>query len=590
MTIRLICLALLLIPTSLLAQRERLLTPYERSNQTATATHDEAIAFYRELAARYPRMVKLHSVGKTDVGRDLHLVVINGLGILNPDMARNQGTPVVLIINSIHPGEPEGADASMALVRDLFADNTKHSDILRNVQLCIIPMYNVDGTLDRGRPSRANQNGPDQLGFRGNARNLDLNRDFIKTDSRNAQAFNRIMRDWRPHIQIDNHTSNGADYQHVMTLLNTQVETISPVLRPWYEQTFIPALYKQMQSAGFPMVPYVNTLKDTPEQGIAQLDDSPRYSSGYASLFNCLAIVAETHMLKPFPDRVKATYALNLAVLQQVAADQKGIIMRQLEADRAAAQQQTFTVNWTLDTTRKTQIPFMGYQATYEPSAVHGEPRLKYDRSKPWTGTVPFYPYFTATATATRPWAYVIPQAWHEVVERLRNNGVRLRQLPRDTVLAVEAAYIREYQTTPRPYEGHYLHYNVKTEWTPQRLTYRAGDYVVEATGPTARYLVETLDPLGPDSFFAWGFFDSVLQQKEGYSDYVWEDRAAALLATDADLKRRFEAWRAEGGAKSARAQLDWIYQNSAYYEPTHNRYPVARILQPVKLQLNDAR
>lgn len=62
--------------------------------------------------------------------------------------------------------------------KDLKFDN--------NVTFSFILCYNVGGMMNRSSSSRANQDGPEEYGFRGNSQNLDLNRDFIKMDSEEA--------------------------------------------------------------------------------------------------------------------------------------------------------------------------------------------------------------------------------------------------------------------------------------------------------------------------------------------------------------------------------------------------------------------
>jgi hypothetical protein len=201
------------------------LTPFELSkDKNYTATYAQCIAYYQGLAKQYPQM-RLFNYGMTDVGKPLTLVVLSNDKVFDPALIKKQNKRVLLINNGIHPGEPEGIDASMMLTRDLLK---KHL-LPKNVVVCIIAVYNIDGCLNRGL-SRINQNGPEAYGFRGNYRNLDLNRDFIKVDSRNALAFEQILNTWQPEVFLDNHTSDGADYQYVMTLIETQKDKQNPIL------------------------------------------------------------------------------------------------------------------------------------------------------------------------------------------------------------------------------------------------------------------------------------------------------------------------------------------------------------------------
>jgi len=279
------------------------LTPFEKhKSRNITATYKETIDFYKELDAKYDQM-QLLDCGPTDIGKNLNLVVLSNDKVFDPEEIRRNNKRILLINNGIHPGEPEGIDASMMLARDLLSKNS----IPRDVIICIIPVYNIDGMLNRGT-SRPNQNGPESYGFRGNYQNLDLNRDFIKTDSKNSRSFQEIFNCWQPEVFVDNHTSNGADYQYVMTLIHPQKDKLDPILSDYVSNLMIPDLYDGMKNSGFEMIPYVNSVEESPDAGITGFLETQRYSTGYAALHNTIGFMPETHMLKPFAKRVESTY------------------------------------------------------------------------------------------------------------------------------------------------------------------------------------------------------------------------------------------------------------------------------------------
>ncbi|CAN5876587.1 M14 family metallopeptidase [soil metagenome] len=559
-------------------------TPYEKSNRTRTTTYAECIAYYQRLDEAFPE-VQVRAYGSTDAGLPLHVVVVSLDRDFDPASLRRKSKRIFLIQNGIHPGEPEGIDASMMLARD-YLQQKKLRPLLEKTVLVIIPIYNVGGALTRNSFSRTNQNGPESYGFRGNARNLDLNRDYLKNDSRNARTFAQIFHEWQPDVFTDNHTSNGADYQHTMTLIATQPNKLNRHLSAYLTQQMLPALYAGMKERKLEMVPYMNTRGETPEAGIEGFLETPRYSTGYTTLFNTIGFVPETHMLKPFPDRVRATYALMEVMLRTIHRDADKIGEARARAVQDVQQQQDFPLTWRLDTTQVEQIRFSGYEARYKPSEVSGLPRLYYDRKAPYTRSIPYYNTFRPAVTVRKPVAYVIPQAWQEVIGLLELNQVRLHRLAQDTTLTAEAYYIDDFKTVPSPYEGHYLHYGVQLRRQQQQLPFRAGDYVVYVDQPTNRYIVETLEPQAVDSFFNWGFFDSILQQKEYFSAYVFEDLAAELLRQDPALRAKLEDQKQQDQkfAQNPQAQLDFVYRNSPYYEPSHRRYPVVRLNEAVKL------
>jgi hypothetical protein len=559
------------------------LTPYEKStDRNITAQYSEVISFYEALDAKYPQL-KMLTCGPTDIGKPLHLVILSRDEVFDPAAIRQQNKRVLLINNGIHPGEPEGIDASMMLARNLLEKNQLPKDAV----ICIIPVYNIGGSLNRG-VSRINQNGPESYGFRGNYQNLDLNRDFIKGDSQNSQSFQEIFNTWKPEVFVDNHTSNGADYQYIMTLIPTQKDKLQPLLAKYLTNTFVPDLYKQMEKAGYPMTPYVNSVGATPESGIEGFLETARYSTGYAALHNAIGFMPETHMLKPYRQRVESTYQFMQEVVNIVQRDARVIGENKKQADEQVRTQTTFPLAWKLDKRDSSAFSFRGYQAKYKKSEVSGLDRLYYDRNAPFETQIKVWDKFIPAVEADKPLAYIVPQSWRNVIKLLKLNGVKMKELTEDTSLAVDMYYITDYKTSPRPYEGHYIHSNVKLDVVKQKVNFYAGDYVLYVNQPQNRYIVETLEPQGVDSFFAWNFFDSILGQKEHFSAYVFEDEAASLLKNDPELKKQFEAAKLANPdlAKSAAASLDWIYKHSVYYEKTHLRYPVGRLVNDIKLEL----
>ncbi|WP_129716774.1 M14 family metallopeptidase [Pedobacter sp. SYP-B3415] len=559
-------------------------TPFERGSGNTTTTYAELIPYYEKLAASYPGQARLLRGGLTDAGKPLHLLILSADGSFDPQKIRAAGKCILLVNNGIHPGEPEGIDASMMFARDLLKDKK----IPANTVICIIPAYNIDGMLNRSSTSRANQNGPAAYGFRGNARNYDLNRDFIKTDSRNSESFQQIFNTWQPHIFVDTHTSNGADYQYTMTLIPAQKDKLQPLLSAYLQKTMLPELYGKMQSKGYPLVPYVNSVAETPDQGITGFMESPRYSTGYAALHNCIGFMPETHMLKPYSQRVDATRKLLETYVEVISKDVKTIVANKMAADRAVAAQQEFVLDWKLDQSRSAEITFKGYEARYKPSEVSGKDRLYYDRNRPYTRNIKEWNHFIPAMSVQKPAAYIIPQAYEKVIALLKLNNVKLKRLDRDITVEMELYTIGDYKTAARPYEGHYLHSAVQLKPATVTMNFYAGDYVAETNQASNRYLVETLEPQAADSYFNWNFFDAVLGQKEHFSAYVFEDTAAALLKNDAALRKKLSDKKAADPAfaQNAAAQLDFVYKNSDYYEKTHLRYPIGRLASAAYLSL----
>ncbi|MEO9532630.1 MAG: hypothetical protein ABJG68_16505 [Crocinitomicaceae bacterium] len=547
--------------------------PY-KNNQTYT--YDQLQEVYSGLVKKEPRHCKLVQFGRSDYGKNVSLFMIEKNGGFTSKSFQKKS--VLLINNAIHPGEPCGVDASVQLAKTILADT---SLIPENVVIGIIPMYNVGGAHNRTCCSRANQNGPEEYGFRGNAKNLDLNRDFIKCDSKNTQAFYKIFHFLNPHVFIDTHTSDGADYQHVMTLITSQIDKMHPWLKEYTESKLNPHLYEEMAKQNFDMVPYVHHMSQTPDNGIFDYLETPRYSTGYTNLFNCISYVSEAHMLKTYEQRVEATLALLNITVNYMDANSTELIQLKKKADLSNGQAEYFPLNWKLDTTQHKMIPFKGYTAEWTKSELTGAERLSYNQSKPWEKDIAYYNSYTAIDSIKKPAYYIIPQAWTEVIIRLQMNNVQLDRLTKDLELEVETYFIDDYSTVPNPYEGHYLHRTVELSKKTQTMHYIKGDYAVSCRDIKARFIVETLEPKAADSYFSWNFFDAILQQKEWFSSYVFEEKAKAILENDPNLKAEFEAKKKEDGdfAKDPFMQLYYIYKRSDNYERTHNQYPVTRLM-----------
>ncbi|NVM79556.1 hypothetical protein FHW83_005397 [Duganella sp. SG902] len=556
-------------------------TPYEKGNQNQTTTWSECIAFYEALAQRFPQVLRFEQIGVSDGGIPVHAGVVSADGVHDRAQIKAEGRTVLFNNNGIHPGEPEGVDACMAIVRDLCFDPAKLAALGKTV-LLFVPLYNVDGALNRANTSRVNQDGPEQFGFRGNSRHLDLNRDFVKCDTLNARLFNQLLTSWDPDVMVDTHTSNGADYPYTMTLIHTQADKLGYGLGPFLRETMLPHIYQEMEAKGWPTCPYVNPVKDTPDDGIAEFLEVPRFSTGFAALHHVIGFMPETHMLKPFKDRYESMRALLDVTMAFTVSHGEQIRQLRAAAREQAANASEWTVAWKMDENNPSTFRFKGYEAKRSPSLLGDYQRLSYDRSKPWEKDIAYYNSFVPAATVRAPKGYIVPQAWREAIERLQWNGVDMARF--DEASTVEAQYYHIVSVTSRPtaYEGHMYHDEVRLEARTGSFTVQPGDYFVPLKQANARYAVETLEPQGHDSFFRWGFFNSVLEKKENYSDYVFEDLALEMLETEPELKAKFEAWKAANPAllSNQDAVLGFIFANGKRHaEPEWRRYPVLSVL-----------
>jgi hypothetical protein len=560
---------------------KELLTPYEKGNRNQTTTWAECIAWYEDLARRYPHILSFGEVGRSDAGVPMHAGVITADGVFDREQLKREGRPVFFNNNGIHPGEPEGVDACMAHVRDLCTEPARLAALGKTVFL-FVPLYNVDGSLNRANTSRVNQDGPEQFGFRGNSRHLDLNRDFVKCDTLAAQVFNKLFTAWDPDVMVDTHTSNGADYPYTMTLIHTQTDKLGGALGAFLQDTMLPHMFAEMEGRGWPTCPYVNPVKDSPDHGIAEFLETPRFSTGYAALHHTIGFMPETHMLKPYADRYESMRALVETALDFTVANAGRIQALRRAAREEGKARREWPVHWAMDEANPSTFRFKGYEAQYSASLLGDYTRLAYDKSKPWERDIAYYNSFPADIHVAAPRAYIVPQAWREAIERLQWNGVQMTRFEADQVLEVQYYHVSGVVSRSNAYEGHMFHDHVTLEKRRGQVKVSAGDYMIALDQDMARYAVETLEPQGHDSFFRWGFFNSVLEKKEAYSDYVFEDEAMRLLKQEPGLQAKFDAWKGANAAlvKSPEAVLDFIFANcQRYHEPEWRRYPVLSVI-----------
>jgi hypothetical protein len=157
----------------------------------------------------------------------------------------------------------------MQLFRDLALGKIK---VPQNTIISTIPIYNIGGALNRNSTTRANQDGPEIYGFRGNGRNYDLNRDFIKSDTETPKVCGTLSQT-QPRCFIDNHVSNGADYQYKLTYHDT-TKPIRNCLGTYLDTEMMPSIVLDLQKKILKLHA-VNAFSETPDNGFMQFFDSP---------------------------------------------------------------------------------------------------------------------------------------------------------------------------------------------------------------------------------------------------------------------------------------------------------------------------
>ena len=538
-----------------------------------TPTYQALIQSLRAMEKINPR-IKLFNMGNSDVpGVPIYLCVLNAEKDSTSTFLKARKGTTLLFNNAIHPGEPDGVNACL-IYSKAFMDmkDFKGQDPL----IAFIPAYNVGGMLSRSATSRANQNGPEEYGFRGNAQNLDLNRDFVKMDSENARTFVRIFHALQPDIFVDNHVSNGADYQYTLTYIASVRERIAPSLGELMYDRLLPEMTQALKKENWDLFPYVETVKETPDDGIYQFNDLPRYAMGYASLFNAMAFTVETHMLKPFPDRVRATYDFMKYLIEWSKENAALIETARAKSNEWTKKKAYFTYNYNR-TADKDSILFKGFTARVDTHEITKLGHLTYDISKPYERKIPFYKYYNPKDSIAIPSYYLVRGQERKIIEQLAANGIAIETLKEEKKLRVKAQVVRSFDAISKPYEGHYMHPSKEIERVEQWITFRPGDVLISTKQIGGQFLHSVLQPEAEDSYFTWNYFDSYLQEKEYFSNYVFKDKIKEILQNNPELKKAYETKRQNDSdfANSEWQQLYFLYQNSVYFEPSYMMLPV---------------
>ena len=566
-------------------------THAELTNYRQTPNYADTVAFAQHLAAASPA-IEYRTFGHSGQGRELPLLIASETQTFTPEAAREQGKAVVLIQACIHSGEPDGKDAGFALLRDIAITKTA-AGILNNVVLLFMPIYNTDGH-ERSTPfNRINQNGPESMGWRTTATYQNLNRDYMKADTPETRAWLRLWNEWDPHLFIDCHVTDGADYRCNITFHHEHHAGVDNAVLAWERDVFDNKVARATEAAGNVISWYLEFIDNRDlNLGTRDFNGSPRFSTGYVPLRNRAGILIETHMIKDYRSRVIGTYDFLRAALTEVnnAPDQLIRITREADqrtrdAARAYNPSNLFPLDFEL-TDETTPFELKAFQYETEQSDVSGDLRVIYGR-EPLDLTIPMYQTFRVTAAVAPPLHYIVPTQWTSVIEVLHTHGIQFRSLAETTSIEVESYRFTNVQWPSGPFEGRHMP-RFDVERVVETREFPAGSVVVPLAQPLGKLILNLLEPQAPDSFAKWGFFNAIFEEKEYAEHYVLETLAREMMAADPELKREFETLvesDPEFAANPAQ-RLRFFYKRSPYWDPQMNLYPVGRIVEALDLPL----
>ena len=588
-----------LLTLSLRTQSPDWRSPAEISDYRTTPDYAETMAYLERIAAAAPSQIRIENFGKTGEGRDLKIVIASKDGVFDPAAIHASGRAILLVQNAIHAGEMDGKDSCLALLRDIAINKTR-ATLLDRVVFVFIPVYNIDGHERRSPYNRINQNGPEVVGWRGNGTNNNLNRDYMKAEAPETRAFLKMFHRWMPDFFVDDHVTDGADFQYDVTFQILDTPDVAPATAKWIREEMSPELERRVDAAGHLAFPTLIDLNDdtNPSQGLALSVSPPRFSDGFMILENRPALLVEIHMLKDYKTRVTGNYEILRALLEVLNRDAAKLIALNKEADASAAQLGAHPLSnekFPLEVgpgSETTPIVFHGYQFTRALSEVSGTMWIRYSH-EPWNVTLPLSTADKIVTSTTPPAAYIIPPQWTSVIDVLAAHDVAMRRTTAPWTGKVERYRCSGMEWQGPPFEGRHPIFAAEgagaepgrfgqCTLTTEEMSFPAGSVVVPLNQRLSKVAIHWLEPEAPDSAVRWGFFDPVFEQREYGEAYVLEKVARENLAKDPALKAEFER-RIQADprfAASPRARLEFFYDRSPWGLANRvGEYPVGRLL-----------
>ncbi len=554
-----------------------LTTTFEKSNYLETDDYEGTIAYAKQLAKQF-KEVHYQSIGQTVTGRDVSLLIVDKDGYTKPKKIRNSGRCVVLVQSCIHPGEPNGKDAMFLLIRNMLRGR-ENGDLLNDFSFLFIPVLSPDGLANFSPFNRINQNGPKQMGWRVNAQGLNLNRDFTKLDTPELRGFAALFNQWQPDLFFDTHATDGADYQYVTTYSIEDFGNYDAGLSQWLSSVWEPKIKTAMNELDIPITRYIEFHPwGDPTGSLYDESFSAMFSEAYTMARNCPGILLETHMLKPYKDRVLSTYHMIVETLRIIAADKANFQNALAQAKNNDLNLGELSINMQSELNDTIWEDFLGYHFDTVQSDVTGSWYYSYDPTKPETRKTRRIRATRPEKTLNVPKEYIIPAQYKEVIDIVEAHGFEMNLLKSEKTLQVNTYRFSDVSFMPTPSEGRCRVARFNAEEITKEVIFPKGSAVVKTSQNGVRLLMNLLEPEMHGSLFEWGFFNHVLQRVEYFEVYKMEPMAQAMLAADPFLKEQFEAWKASFPKDKQPSQytiLNWFYERSPYCDKNYLVYPI---------------
>jgi hypothetical protein len=572
------------------------ITPAEKAGFITTPDYAETMNWLKKLSDASP-LINMISIGKSPEGRDIFMIIASADKTVTSAALRNSSKPLLFVQAGIHAGEIDGKDAGMMLLRDIAFGDKKQ--LLDGVNFLFIPILNVDGHERSSPYNRPNQRGPQNMGWRTNAENLNLNRDYAKQDTKEIRAVINVINEYDPLLYMDLHVTDGADYQYDITFGGHGQQGYSQAIATWLSNTFKPSADADLKANGHIPGPLLFAVNNRDfSQGNMLMLGEPRFSHAYGDARHMASVLVENHSLKPYKQRVLGTYVLLESTLKILAKEGQSL-RESTKADRAKRVAQ-LPLKWKIlqmpnavtfnakpdqrdiSSGAPDSLNLLGIESRIITSSVTNSDYVEWT-GKPIVMKIANYKATEGSELVSRPKAYYIPASCSEVIERLKRQGIQMEILKQPREVQMEMYRIRDAkfqneEGNTRPFEGHMqVTGNVTVE--ARKQLFPAGSAYISTDQPLGDLAMLLLEPKSPDSYFSWGFFYQLFQRTEYIEAYVMEPMIKKMLEESPELKAEFEKKKSEDPtfASNPNAIFNWFYSKTKYYDDHYLLYPVGR-------------
>ncbi len=559
-----------------------LTTKAEVTQWKQTGRYEEVLRLCNDFAKNYAKQVRCIDFGKSPEGRLMVALVASGDGTLEAKKAKAKNRPVIVMQGGIHAGEIDGKDAGFYVLREILKGNLLPK-VLDKVTLVFVPVFNVDGHERFGKHNRPNQIGPEEMGWRTTAQNLNLNRDYAKAETPEMMAMLNLLNEWDPMMYVDLHVTDGAQFQHDIAVMVDPSDRGPLALRKLGQEIEDEVMKKLKAKEHLPLPFYPSfNVEDDPASGIKVDVPLPRFSNGYWPLRNRFAVLVETHSWKDYATRVKATSDTIVALLELASQNGKAWLEVARDTDRESDSLAGKEIDLTFETTDKFQtIDFFGYDYKRELSSVSGKLKTVYDISRNVIWKTKLFTDLKPQVTVKAPkGGYIVPPAHVQwVSQKLNLHGIKFNVIKQPKpAMEVETFRASEVSFGKMPFEGR-ISATVKGSWNKEKRDVVSGSIFIPISQPYARLILTLLEPTSSDSFVYWGFFNTMFEMKEYMESYVAEQLAQEMLAKDPKIKQEFveKLEKDPDFAKSPDDRLEFFYRKHPSWDERVNLYPILR-------------